>query len=264
MGKIFLVGAGPGDPDLLTLKAARLLEGADVVLHDALVSTAILRLIGPKAKVIDIGKRQGHKLLTQAEINSLLISFAKTAQTVVRLKGGDPSIFGRSGEEIEAMMEAGIPFEIVPGITSALASAAVAGISLTDRRFASSVLFVTAHRRQGADGLEWDKLVSSQSTLVIYMPGNDYHQLSHQLCAAGLDAKTACAVVSSAGRPAQQVLWTDLGSLVRQNPLPAPSLLIVGECASPLRRFWSSHGWVIGEEARGRRLVHPAIAPGFV
>jgi uroporphyrin-III C-methyltransferase len=237
MGKVFLVGAGPGDPELLTLKAARLLGEADAVLHDALVTQPILNLIGPKAKVIDIGKRCGHKLLTQAEINSLLISSAKTVETVVRLKGGDPSIFGRAGEEIEALMEAGVGFEIVPGITSALASAAAAGITLTDRRFASSVVFLTAHRRPGADGVEWDKLVSSRSTLVIYMPGGDHGHLSHQLSAAGLDSSTPCAMVSSAGRPAQQVLWADLVSLARHSSLPAPSLLIVGQCASPLPRF---------------------------
>ncbi len=128
MGKVFLAGAGPGDPELLTVKTLRLLKSADVVLHDALVSEAILDLIRPGAQVIDIGKRCGHKLLTQDEINSLLIHFASEAETVVRLKGGDPAIFGRLGEEIEALSEADIPFEIIPGITAALASAAAARI----------------------------------------------------------------------------------------------------------------------------------------
>ncbi len=235
MGKVYLVGGGPGDPDLLTLKAARLLEQADVVLHDALISHAVLDLIGPKAKIIDIGKRCGHKLLTQAEINLLLICYAERNQVVVRLKGGDPGIFGRAGEEIEALMEAAIPFEIVPGITAALAGAAIAGVSLTDRRFASSVIFMTAHRAPGADGVEWDRLVSSRSTLVIYMPGNSYSELSHQLCAAGLDSTTPCAVISSVGSPGQQVLVADLGSLHRYSSLPAPALVIVGSCANPLR-----------------------------
>jgi len=233
-GKVFLVGAGPGDPELLTLRAARLLAQADIVLHDALVTGEILNLVNPKAKVIDIGKRCGRKLLTQEEINSLLVSSALTAQVVVRLKGGDPCIFGRGGEEIDALVDAGIEFEIVPGITSALASAAAAGISLTDRRFASSVVFTTAHRGDGAEAMEWDKLVSSGSTLAIYMPGGDYAQLSERLCRAGLDPQTPCVVVSRAGHPDQQVLWTDVTWLATRSNLPSPSLLIVGRCASAL------------------------------
>src|ERR1700736_3003143 len=133
-GKVYLVGAGPGDPELLTLKAARLLGSANVVLHDSLVSREVLALISPNAEIVDVGKRAGRKLLTQDEINSLLISYAKTCATVVRLKGGDPSLFGRAGEELQALREAGVAFELVPGITAALAAAAAAGISLTDRR----------------------------------------------------------------------------------------------------------------------------------
>lgn len=234
MGKVFLIGAGPGDPELLTVKAVRLLEKADVVLHDALVSESILRMIRSGAQVIDIGKRCAHKLLTQSEINSLLVHYASVAETVVRLKGGDPSIFGRAGEEIEALSEAGIPFEVVPGITSALASAAAAGISLTDRRYASSVVFATGHRAAGVAGMEWDRLVSSGSTLVIYMPGQDYSPLVSQLISAGLNHQTPCAVVSSAWRPSQQVRWTNLGSLGDKHALPSPALLIVGKCASGL------------------------------
>ena len=232
-GKVYLVGAGPGDPELLTLRAARLLQQADIVLHDALVSKNILSLIG-HARVIDIGKRCGTKLLTQEEINSLLIAYAAEHKIVVRLKGGDPSIFGRSGEEIEALLQANIAFEIVPGITSAIAGAAAAGISLTDRRFAASVVFTTAHRGAGAEAIAWDKLVSSHSTLAIYMPGSDYKTLAVQLCDAGLDAQTTCALISHAGRPSQQVRWSDLTSVRLLEPLPAPTLLIVGECAKAL------------------------------
>ena len=145
-GKVYLVGAGPGDPELLTLKAARLLAAANVVLHDALVSDGVLALISPAAEVINVGKRAGRKLLTQDEINSLLVSYAQTCQTVVRLKGGDPTIFGRAGEEIEALRKAGIEYEIVPGISAALGAAATAGISLTDRRVAS------VHARRGLRG----------------------------------------------------------------------------------------------------------------
>jgi uroporphyrin-III C-methyltransferase len=232
MGKVYLVGAGPGDPELLTLRAARLLQQADIVLHDALVSPEILALIGT-AKIIDIGKRCGAKLLTQEEINSLLVAYAAEYRQVVRLKSGDPSIFGRAGEEIEALLQAGIAFEIVPGVTSAIAAAAAAGISLTDRRFAASVVFATAHRGNGAGAVAWDKLVTSHSTLAIYMPGSDYKLLVGQLCQAGLDAQTPCAVISHAGRSTQQVHTCDLTALSLRTSLPAPSLLIVGECARP-------------------------------
>jgi uroporphyrin-III C-methyltransferase len=233
MGKVYLVGAGPGDPELLTLRAARLLQQADIILHDALVSAEILALIGA-AKVIDIGKRCGTKLLTQEEINLLLVTYAAKYDVVVRLKGGDPSIFGRAGEEIEALLEANISCEIVPGVTSAIAAAAAAGISLTDRRFAASVVFATAHRGQGAEAVAWERLVTSHSTLAIYMPGSNYKMLAEQLCEAGLDSQTSCAVISHAGRSEQQITWSNLTSLKLVEALPAPSLLIVGECARPL------------------------------
>lgn len=237
MAKVFLVGAGPGDPELLTVKALRLLQRADVVLHDGLVTPPILALIREGASVIDIGKRCGQKLLTQAEINALLIDFALEGRCVIRLKGGDPSIFGRAGEEIEALAAAGIEYEIVPGITTALAAAAAAGISLTDRRFASSVVLATAHRGSGQCAVEWDRLVNSGSTLAIYMPGTDYAQLSASLRAAGLDPRTPCAVVSCIGRPGEQVLWATVETLARHAALPAPSHVIVGRCANPLESF---------------------------
>src|SRR6202171_535176 len=146
MGKVYLIGAGPGDPELLTLKAARLLASADVGLHDGRVSDAVLARIAPAAEIINVGKRAGQKLLTQDEINALLVSYGRTRPTVVRLKGGDPSIFGRAGEEIEALRKAGIDYEIVPGISAALGAAAAAGISLTDRRVASQILLTTFSR----------------------------------------------------------------------------------------------------------------------
>ena len=231
--KVFLVGAGPGDPELLTVKAIGLLRRADVVLHDDLVSPAILALIPSGATVINIGKRCRNKFLTQEEINSLLVFHATTSTTVVRLKGGDPSIFGRAGEEIEALTPAGIQYEIVPGITSALAAAAAAGISLTDRRYASSVIFTTGHRRPG-EQVKWKQLAAADSTLAIYMPGSGYAELAAGLREAGLEDHTPCAVVSSAGLPAQQVLWTTLACLGRNAALPAPSLVLVGQCASAL------------------------------
>jgi len=250
MGKVYLVGAGPGDPELLTLRAARLLRQADIVLHDALVSTEILSMIGT-GKVIDIGKRCGTKLLTQQEINSLLVAYASQYAVVVRLKGGDPTIFGRAGEEIEALAEAGISCEIVPGITSAIAAAAAAGVSLTDRRFASSVVLATAHRGHDAEAVAWDRLVTSGSTLAVYMPGSNYRELAAQLCAAGLSPQTACAVVSQAGRPTQQVRWCELSSLDRVESLPAPTLLIVGECAKPMHiSEHSIHDELVVDEPR--------------
>jgi len=231
MGKVFLVGAGPGDPELLTLKAARLLAEADIVLHDALVSPAILQMVRRQAEVVDIGKRCGQKLLTQEEINSLLISSAQRAHTVVRLKGGDPGVFGRAGEEIEVLADAGVSFEIVPGISAALAGAAAARISLTDRRVASSVIFTTAHRRPGAGNTEWRKLVDSDATLAIYMPGKDYARLADELRAAGMEAHTPCTVISAAFSKQQQILRTDLAGLSRNDGLPAPAVIIIGACA---------------------------------
>ena len=232
MNRVYLVGAGPGDPELLTVKAMFLLKRANVVLHDALISAEILALISPAAKVIDVGKRCGQKLLTQDEINSLLVHYGKNAETTVRLKGGDPTVFGRVGEEIQALRSAEIAYEIVPGITSALAGASAAGISLTDRRFASGVVFATAHRGSGSEGVEWDRLASSQSTLVIYMPGRDYEGLGKQLSAAGLHDSTPCAVVSCAGRVDQKVQFTTLGRVGGSSALPSPSVLIIGHCAA--------------------------------
>ena len=232
MGKVYLVGAGPGDPELLTMRAARLLREADVVLHDALVSAEVLACIGA-AKVIDIGKRCGAKLLTQEEINRVMVAYAAQHEIVVRLKSGDPAIFGRAGEEIEALLQAGVSFEIVPGVTSAIAGAAAAGITLTDRRFANSVTFASAHR--GNDqAVVWEKLIAANSTLAIYMPGSNYESLARQLCEAGLSPETPCMVISHAGRSTQQVRTCDLASLPKLEALPAPSLLIVGECARPL------------------------------
>lgn len=234
MGKVYLVGAGPGDPELLTLKAARILANAGVVLHDALVSPAILGLVGKQANIIDIGKRCRHKLLTQEEINSLLVRYAQEHAVVVRLKGGDPSVFGRAGEEIAALNEAGVEFEIVPGITTALAAAASAKISLTDRRFASSLTLMTAHRGREEDSVEWDRLVTSGSTIAIYMPGTDYHALSAELRSAGLPGDTPCIVVSQVASASEQKLYTTLDRLASSAALPAPSLVLVGRCASPL------------------------------
>jgi len=231
MGKVFLVGAGPGDADLLTIKAGRVLAQADVVLHDSLVSREVLALINPAAEVVDVGKRCGRKLLTQDEINSLLVSYAASHDSVVRLKGGDPLLFGRAAEEIQALREAEIDFEVVPGITAALGAAAAAGTSLTDRRVASQVLFTTFSRGSAANTMDWST-VNSTTTLAVYMPGTDYAEVSRWLLDGGLPADLPCAVVSKATSAQQQILWTNISALARESNLAAPSLLIVGRVAA--------------------------------
>jgi uroporphyrin-III C-methyltransferase/precorrin-2 dehydrogenase/sirohydrochlorin ferrochelatase len=230
-GTVYLVGAGPGDPELLTVKATRLLAAADIVLHDSLVSQEILAMISPRAEIIDVGKRAGRKLLTQDEINSLLVSYAESRTTVVRLKGGDPSMFGRAGEELEALRRANIPHEVVPGISAALGAAAAAGISLTDRRVASQVLFSTFSRSPERGDLEWSQLTAN-TTLVLYMPGSDYAEVAERLQSSGLPTDLPCVIVSRATHAGQQVRWSTVGSLAAEEKLPAPALFIVGRVAS--------------------------------
>lgn len=275
MGKVYLIGAGPGDPDLLTVKAARLLARATVVLHDSLVSREVLQLIPREGEIIDVGKRCGQKLLTQDEINQLLISYASglphrsgrsldrsannsanlesqgqstTHPEVIRLKGGDPVVFGRAGEEIEALRRANVAFEIVPGVTAALGAAAAAGISLTDRRAASQIVITTYSRgsetligqspvAQGAvrEALrpfaDWASLPSG-TTLVLYMPGADYAEVSRRLIEAGQPEDLPCVIVSQATTPNQKIRWTTVATLATEVKLPAPALLIVGRVAT--------------------------------
>jgi uroporphyrin-III C-methyltransferase len=231
MGKVFLVGAGPGDPELVTVKAVRLLASANVVLHDSLVSREVLDLISPAAQIVDVGKRAGQKLLTQDEINALLVSYAESHLVVIRLKGGDPSIFGRAGEEISAFRKASIEFEIVPGITSALGAAAAAGISLTDRRVASQVLFTTFSRGAEGSAMDWG-CVTSTTTLVLYMPGPDYAEVAQRLAEGGLPGDLPCVIVSGATGPQQKIRWSNISRLAVEENLPAPALLIVGRVAT--------------------------------
>jgi len=244
MGRVYLVGAGPGDPELLTLKAARLLASANIVLHDSLVSREILERISPVAEIIDVGKRCGRKLLTQDEINALLVSYAASHEVVVRLKGGDPSVFGRAGEEIEALRHAKVEFEIVPGVTAALGAAAAAGISLTNRRVASQVLLSTFSRGLDANAMDWGCLTPA-TTLALYMPGPDYAEVSRRLADAGLPADLPCVIVSSATGSQQQIRWSSVSALATEEKLPAPALMIVGRVATQQIReigdaFW--HG----------------------
>jgi uroporphyrin-III C-methyltransferase len=228
-GKVFLVGAGPGDPELLTLKALRVLQAADVVLHDDLIGPEILALIPKSAEVRNVGKRCGRKGIQQEEINALVVAFASFGVNVVRLKGGDPSIFGRAGEEMNALRKANVSFEIVPGVTSALASAASVQVSLTQRDKASAVIFLTSHHAHPRESVEWQAYVSSGATLAIYMPGFNYQQTASQLIAAGLKGETPCAIVSRASSKQEQVHRTTVGNLPSAPRLPAPTLLLVGD-----------------------------------
>jgi uroporphyrin-III C-methyltransferase len=228
-GRVYLVGAGPGDPELLTLKALRVLRTADAVLHDDLVSPEILQLIPATAQVHNVGKRCGHKNIVQEEINFLMVALADSGMNVVRLKSGDPMIFGRAGEEIEALRQANIPSEVVPGVTSALGAAAAAQIPLTHRRASSALVFITAHQAQGSEAANWNKLAGSGATLVIYMPGQNYSEIAANLKAAGLAGETPCAIISRATTPQQRTHRSTIAELHRSPQLPAPTLLLVGE-----------------------------------
>ena len=227
MGKVFLVGAGPGDPELLTCKALRLIRSANVVLHDSLVSEGILRLIPATAERIDVGKRRGYRLLTQQDINSFLVSSASAHQIVIRLKGGDPLLFGRAAEEIQALRDASVEFEIVPGISAAFGAAAASRVPLTDRALASSLLFTTYSRSPEAGRLLRNTL-TSDTTVVVYMPGLQYGDLSRWLLEASLPYDTPCLVISKATQPDQISELSTVGNLATLSPLPAPAILIIG------------------------------------
>jgi uroporphyrin-III C-methyltransferase len=228
-GKVYLVGAGPGDPELLTLRAARILRSAEVVLHDDLVGPGVLELIPKTAQLHNVGKRCGRKSWKQNEINALLVRLASFGSDVVRLKGGDPLIFGRAGEELESLREAGITVEIVPGVSAALAAAAAAQIPVTHRDLASSIVFLAGHHAQGqsADGVI--EHLSAKTTYAVYMPGYGYASMSARLIAAGLPTETPCAIVSQVATSGERVFRTTLGEIASAPQLPAPTLLFVGE-----------------------------------
>jgi uroporphyrin-III C-methyltransferase len=259
-GKVFLVGSGPGDPELLTVKALRLLQSAQVVLHDDLISSEILALIPSSAELRNVGKRCGRNSTPQYEINLLLITFASFGLKVVRLKGGDPSIFGRAGEEMEALRRAGVEFEVVPGVTSALASAAAAQISLTQRDKASAVILLTSHHANPKETVSWQAFVSSGATLAIYMPGFNYEQTASQLMAAGLRAETACAIISRASSRDQQIHRTTVRKLPSAPLLPAPTLLLVGDVVQAERfAATSSEPWNLATEPLPQAPVEPEL-----
>jgi uroporphyrin-III C-methyltransferase len=224
--RVHLIGAGPGDPDLLTVKASRLIQAADVILHDDLVPQAILELAAQTAKIVNVGKRCGIKNVTQEEINEMMIEGARSGQNVVRLKSGDPLVFGRAAEEVAALAEAGISFEIVPGITAAFAAAAALGCSLTSRNCASNVIFSTGHHAQSHHQAQLPQV--EDATRVVYMPGRDLRLLADQWLDEGLPPDFPCALISRAAQPDQQVRYTTLATLSDAAPVLAPSLLIAG------------------------------------
>jgi uroporphyrin-III C-methyltransferase len=239
-GKVYLVGAGPGDPELLTLKAARVLKNADVVLHDDLVGVEILRLAPGHAQIRNVGKRCGQKNISQEEINFLMVTLAAAGLQVVRLKGGDPLIFGRIGEEIAALRKANIEFEVVPGITAALGAASSAQIPLTHRQSSHALVFLAGHTASGADPTNWRALVSLGATVVIYMPGHHYSEIANKLRSAGLSDETPCAIVSRATTSQEQVFSTNIQKLGDAPRLPAPTLLVIGDVLRHARNRFSS------------------------
>ena len=234
-GKVYLVGAGPGDPELITRKAHRLLQEARLILHDDLVPTEILALAGPQAEIENVGKRCGMKRITQAEINAMMIDAARRGIDVVRLKSGDPAIFGRLGEELDALQMAGIDYEIVPGITAGIAASAALGMSLTDRRTASRLLIASAHHAAEPGEPEaareisyWSGLQRGDTTLMIYMPGHGLAGLREELLAAGLSADTPAIIVSRASTARQRHHETTLAAMATGPKLEAPSIVLIG------------------------------------
>jgi uroporphyrin-III C-methyltransferase len=237
-GKVWLVGAGPGDPDLLTVKALRLLQSADVVVHDRLTPPELLTLARPDARLIDVGKRKSRHTLPQDDINQLLVALALQGLKVVRLKGGDPFVFGRGGEELLALREASVEAEVVPGVTAALAAAAGAGVPLTHRGLAQAVTFVTGHAavkdgEAGEPDLDWPVLSRPNHTLVVYMGVTTAGMLAQRLIDAGREPSTPVLIVENASRAEERRVLTRLAELPKAAAgLDGPALLVIGEVAA--------------------------------
>lgn len=234
-GEVYLVGAGPGDPELLTLKALRLMQQADVVIYDRLVSPAIMELCRRDATKIYVGKARSNHAVPQEGINALLVEYASKGQRVCRLKGGDPFIFGRGGEEIQELFAAGVPFQVVPGITAASGCSAYAGIPLTHRDYAQSVRFLTGHLKEGSPELPWDELVYQNQTLVLYMGLVGLEKICEKLIEYGQRPDMPVALISKGTTPEQKVVvgtLADIASKVEENHIQAPTLTIIGDVVS--------------------------------
>ncbi|MEO1621638.1 MAG: uroporphyrinogen-III C-methyltransferase [Cyanobacteria bacterium J06632_3] len=234
IGKVYLVGAGPGDPGLMTVKAKTLIECADVVVYDALVSEPILNWINPHAERIHAGKRRGRHSMSQTDITAILLQKAHEAAVVVRLKGGDPFVFGRGGEEMVDLMAAGIPVEVVPGITAGIAAPAYAGIPVTHRGYSSSVTFVTGHESAGKyrPKVNWSAIAQSSETIVVYMGVHNLPNITTALTTAGLSEETPIALVRWGTRPEQSELTGTLGDIVEKVEaanFEAPAIAIIGK-----------------------------------
>ncbi|MFT6916751.1 MAG: uroporphyrin-III C-methyltransferase/precorrin-2 dehydrogenase/sirohydrochlorin ferrochelatase [Motiliproteus sp.] len=254
-GEVYLVGAGPGDPDLLTFKALRMMQQADVVLYDRLVSPRVMELCRRDAERIYVGKERDNHSVPQEGINQLLVDLARQGKKVLRLKGGDPFIFGRGGEELEMLAEQQIPFQVVPGITAASACACYAGIPLTHRGYAQSVKFVTGQLKNRSADLNWPELVHANQTIVFYMGLHRLGHLASQLIAHGKDPATPVALVQAGSTPQQKVVTGTLKTIeqvLKENPLSPPSLIIVGEVVELHKKL----AWYKGHE----EASHPVLS----
>ena len=235
LGEVYLVGAGPGDPDLLTFKALRLMQQADVVLYDRLVSKGVMELVRRDAELIYVGKKGGSESTRQIDINERLVELAKSGKRVCRLKGGDPFIFGRGGEEIETLYDNDIPFQVVPGITAASGCASYAGIPLTHRDYSQSCRFVTAHLKDGTSNLPWEEFVVEQQTVVFYMALTSVNHVCEKLIAHGMRKDMPVALIERGTTPEQKVYTASLSklpALINNEEIHAPTLMIVGEVVS--------------------------------
>ncbi len=254
-GTVYLVGAGPGDPELLTLRAARLLATADVVLHDDLVPDDVVAMSGPHALVMSVGKRCGRPRITQAGIHELMIDSARRGLSVVRLKSGDPLVFGRAAEELNALREAGVSAEVVPGVSAVFAAGAALRLPLTDRRSASKLVLIAGHHAadKSAPPPIWQGALPEDATLAIYMPGRDLAALVRELRAAGVAEDMPCAAVSCAATPRQRVQAAVLAEFSDVRPGAAPLLVLVGRAMAPLLN-------TVREEAAVAAVIQDAVA----
>ncbi|HFQ5327339.1 TPA: uroporphyrinogen-III C-methyltransferase [Vibrio vulnificus] len=252
-GEVALVGAGPGDPELLTLKALNYLQQAEVVLYDYLVSDEIMALVANDAILVCVGKRAGHHSVPQEKTNQLLVDFAKQGYKVVRIKGGDPFVFGRGGEELEVLADAGITFQVVPGITAAAGATAYAGIPLTHRDYAQSAMFITGHLKAESDQLDWSTLARGQQTLVIYMGLMKSNYIQEQLIKHGRTAQTPIAIIERGTQLSQKVFkgqLSELSDLAKK--AEAPALIVIGEVVQLSQKL----DWFLS----GTRINNSAIA----